>query len=65
MLEIVLWSGIIFGGSIVYAMLGGQPAPRENKRDNKKETKNNYKETYNYFFLVITYLLIKGKVIIC
>ena len=49
MLEIVLWSGIIFGGSIVYAMLGGQPAPRENKRDNKKETKNNYKETYNYF----------------
>lgn len=49
MLEIVLWSGIIFGGSIVYAMLGGQPAPRENKRDNKKETKDNYKETYNYF----------------
>ena len=37
------------GGTIAYQMLGGKPAPKEEKCDCKKDKKDNYKETYNYF----------------
>ena len=46
MLEIIVWSGIIMGGTIAYQMLGGKPAPKEEKCEEKKD---NYRETYEYF----------------
>ena len=46
MLEIIIWSGIIVGSSIAYQMLGGKPAPKEEKYEEKKD---NYNETYDYF----------------
>ena len=52
MLEIIVWSSIIIGGCAAYQMLGGKPAPKEEKCDykkEKKEKKDNYRETYDYF----------------
>ena len=49
MFEIVLWSTIIVGGSIVYGFLGGEPAPKEEKKNRGTKNKDNYKETYEYF----------------
>ena len=46
MLEIIIWSGIIVGSSIVYQILGGKPAPKEENCECKKD---HYKETYDYF----------------
>ena len=49
MLEIIVWSSIIMGGTIAYQMLGGKPAPKEENCECKKEKKDHYKETYDYF----------------
>ena len=48
MMEIIIWSGIIMGGSIIYQILGGKPAPKE-EGSKCKEKVNNYDETYDYF----------------
>ena len=40
MMEIIIWSGIIMGESIIYQILGGKPAPKEENDDYKKEIDN-------------------------
>lgn len=47
MFEIVFYSVVIFGGAIIYNVMGGQPSRREEKVEPKK--KNNEKDTYDYF----------------
>ena len=48
MLEIIFWSTIILGGSIVYGALGGECTKTEHVQ--KKNPKgNHYKDTYEYF----------------
>lgn len=49
MLEIIIWSSIIMGGCAAYQMLGGKPAPKEEKCESEKKKKDNYGETYDYF----------------
>ena len=49
MMEIIIWSGIIMGGSIIYQILGGKPAPKDPKEEKVKEKRDNYTETYDYF----------------
>lgn len=48
MFEIVFYSIVIFGGAIVYNVMGGQPSRREEK-PKAKPKKNNEKDTYDYF----------------
>lgn len=54
MLSIMLWSGIIIGGSAVYMALGGADSTNSNTNDevNKcfiNRSKNNEELTYDYF----------------
>lgn len=49
MLEIIVWSSIIMSGCVAYQMLGGKPAPKEEKCESEKKKKDNYGETYDYF----------------
>lgn len=48
MFEIVFYSVVIFGGAIVYNVMGGQPSRRDD-RIKPKNNKNNEKDTYDYF----------------
>ena len=52
MLSIVLWSGIIIGGSAVYMALGGNSEHNTNDETNKcaiNRAKSNEELTYDYF----------------
>lgn len=50
MFSIMLWTGVIIGGSAVYCALGGQAAPKsKDNNDSISNDKSNEQETYEYF----------------
>ena len=54
MLSVMLWTGVIIGGSVVYMALGGADSTNSNTNDeiNKcfiNRSKNNEELTYDYF----------------
>ena len=49
MLSIIMWSGVIFGGTMVYGMLNnGEFCKNESKNEDNCRNNNYYDETYNY-----------------